>query len=163
MMRPMNASRRMTTSNGLDSPHAMLAERLDPTIDGAARALLDLQRGDGHWAFELEAHATIPAEYILLQHYLGEIDAVEEQRIPVYLRAIQGKHGGWPLFHDGDVDLSATVKAYFALKAVGDSIDAPHMVRARHAILARGGAARANVFTRILLALFGAVPGSQGV
>jgi squalene-hopene/tetraprenyl-beta-curcumene cyclase len=157
-MRQTNASRRMTSSNGTELPLAALAERLDPAIDGAARALLDLQRGDGHWAFELEADATIPAEYILLQHYLGEIDVGEEQRIAVHLRAIQGKHGGWPLFHDGDVDLSATVKAYFALKAVGDSVEAPHMVRARQAILARGGAARANVFTRILLALFGAAP-----
>jgi squalene-hopene/tetraprenyl-beta-curcumene cyclase len=131
---------------------------LEPAIGRATRALLDLRRADGHWAFELEADATIPAEYVLLQHYLGEIDAAEEQRIAAYLRAIQGKHGGWPLFHDGDVDLSATVKAYFALKATGDKVDAPHMVRARQAILARGGAARSNVFTRILLALFGAVP-----
>jgi squalene-hopene/tetraprenyl-beta-curcumene cyclase len=154
----MNASRRMTTPNGSDSLRAALADRLDPAVEQAARALLDLQRDDGHWAFELEADATIPAEYILLQHYLGEIDVAEEQRIAVYLRSIQGKHGGWPLFHDGDVDLSATVKAYFALKATGDAVDAPHMVRARQAILARGGAARANVFTRILLALFGAVP-----
>jgi squalene-hopene/tetraprenyl-beta-curcumene cyclase len=116
------------------------SDALEPAIGRAARALLDLRRADGHWAFELEADATIPAEYILLQHYLGEIDAAEEQRIAVYLRATQGKHGGWPLFHDGDVDISATVKAYFALKATGESIDAPHMVRARQAILARGGA-----------------------
>src|ERR1700730_15841881 len=108
-----------------------VADQLDPAISNATRALLDLQRSDGHWAFELEADATTPSEYILLQHYLGEIDAAEEQRIACYLRAIQGKHGGWPLFHDGDVDLSATVKAYFALKATGDRIDAPHMVRAR--------------------------------
>jgi squalene-hopene/tetraprenyl-beta-curcumene cyclase len=147
MMRPLSTAHR-----------AALSDRLDPAIGQAARALLDLQRADGHWAFELEADATIPAEYILLQHHLGAIDAAEEQRVAAYLRAIQGKHGGWPLFHDGDVDLSATVKAYFALKATGDAIDAPHMVRARQAILARGGAARANVFTRILLALFGAVP-----
>src|ERR1700738_5060530 len=99
------------------------ADQLEPAISTATRALLDRQRADGHWAFELEADATIPAEYILLQHYLGEIDAPEEQRIACYLRAIQGKHGGWPLFHDGDVDLSATVKAYFALKATGDSVD----------------------------------------
>src|ERR1700683_5571567 len=32
------------------------------------------------------------------------------------------------------------------------------MVRARKALLARGGAAHANVFTRITLALFGQVP-----
>src|SRR5438270_11879763 len=97
MMRPMNASRRMMEPHGVG--------QLDPAIDRATGALLDLQRGDGHWAFELEADATIPAEYILLQHYLGEIDVAEEQRIAVYLRAIQGGHGGWPLFHECDVDV----------------------------------------------------------
>ena len=75
--------------------------------------------------FELEADATIPAEYVLLRHYLGEpVDAALEAKIAVYLRRIQGDHGGWPLFRDGDLDISATVKAYFALKMIGDSIDA---------------------------------------
>jgi squalene-hopene/tetraprenyl-beta-curcumene cyclase len=120
--------------------------------------LLSRQHEDGHWVFELEADATIPAEYILLQHYLDTIDVALEQRIARYLRATQAGHGGWPLFHGGAFDLSATVKAYFALKAVGDSAEAPHMARARAAILARGGAARTNVFTRILLALWGEVP-----
>ena len=133
-------------------------DQLEPAIDEATQALIRLQRADGHWAFELEADATIPAEYILLQHYLGEIDEAEERRIAKYLRAIQGEHGGWPLFHGGDFNMSATVKAYFALKAVGDRVDAPHMVRARDAVLARGGARRANVFTRIMLALWGEVP-----
>jgi squalene-hopene/tetraprenyl-beta-curcumene cyclase len=120
--------------------------------------LLSRQHDDGHWVFELEADATIPAEYILLQHYLDTIDADLEQDIARYLRLIQGAHGGWPLFHGGNLDLSASVKAYFALKAAGDSIDAPHMVKAREAILAHGGAERSNVFTRILLALWGEVP-----
>ncbi|MBV8169142.1 MAG: squalene--hopene cyclase, partial [Alphaproteobacteria bacterium] len=75
-----------------------------------------------------------------------------------YIRSIQGEHGGWPLFHKGDFDISASVKAYYALKLVGDSVDAPHMRRAREAILAFGGAAKANVFTRYALALFGEVP-----
>ena len=133
-------------------------DALEPAIDEATQALLRLQRADGHWAFELEADTTIPSEYILLQHYLGEIDEGEERRIATYLRATQGKHGGWPLFHGGDFNMSASVKAYFALKAVGDAVEAPHMARARAAILARGGAQRSNVFTRILLALFGEVP-----
>jgi len=68
---------------------------------------------------------------------------------PAILRATQADHDGWPLFHGGGFDISASVKAYFALKAVGDPIDAPHMRRARAAILARGGARRCNVFTRI--------------
>jgi squalene-hopene/tetraprenyl-beta-curcumene cyclase len=131
---------------------------LNDAIGRAAASLLSLQREDGHWVFELEADATIPAEYILLQHYLGTPEPDLERRIARYLQSTQAEHDGWPLFHGGEFDLSATVKAYFALKAAGDPIDAPHMQRARAAILARGGASRCNVFTRILLALFGEVP-----
>jgi squalene-hopene/tetraprenyl-beta-curcumene cyclase len=131
---------------------------LQASIERAAGALRARQNGDGHWRFELEADATIPAEYILLEHYLDRIDPALQARIGIYLREIQGDHGGWPLFHAGKFDLSASVKAYFALKCLGDSPDAPHMARARAAILAAGGAERTNVFTRIQLALFGEVP-----
>ena len=132
---------------------------LDRSIEAATGALLGLQRPDGHWVFELEADATIPAEYVLLRHYLAEpVDAALEAKIAAYLRRIQGDHGGWPLFHDGAFDMSASVKAYFALKMIGDRVDAPHMARAREAIRARGGAARSNVFTRLMLALFGFIP-----
>jgi len=137
----------------------MSAMNLDRPIEAATQALLATQRADGHFLFELEADATIPAEYVLLRHYLGEpVDAALEQKIAVYLRRIQGVHGGWPLFRDGDFDMSATVKAYFALKMIGDEPQAPHMHRAREAIRQRGGAERANVFTRCLLALYGIVP-----
>ena len=92
----------------------------------------------------------------LLRHYRGEpTDTHLEQKIAVYLRRIQGKHGGWPLYHHGDFDMSASVKAYFALKMIGDGPDAPHMRQAREAILARGGAVHCNVFTRVLLSLYG--------
>src|SRR5207249_12119817 len=84
--------------------------------------------------------------------------ATLEKKIANYLRRIQGSHGGWPLYHDGPFNISASVKAYFALKAVGDAPDAPHMRRAREAILAHGGAGTTNVFTRILLALHGVTP-----
>jgi squalene-hopene/tetraprenyl-beta-curcumene cyclase len=134
-------------------------DALEERIERATLALLAQQRPDGHWVFELEADATIPAEYVLLRHYLGEpVDSALEAKIAVYLRRIQDDHGGWPLFRDGDVDISATVKAYFALKMIGDSVDAEHMRRARAAILSRGGAERANVFSRIMLALFGFIP-----
>jgi squalene cyclase len=119
---------------------------------------VSLQHEDGHWVFELEADATIPSSFILLQHYLGNIETGLQQRIAGYLRQTQGAHGGWPLFHGGPFDLSASVKAYFALKAAGEPADAPHMEQARTAILARGGARRSSVFARITLALFGEVP-----
>src|SRR6266571_251134 len=132
---------------------------VDQSIEAATRGLFALQQPDGHWVFELEADATIPAEYILLRHYLAEpVDDVLEAKIAAYLRRVQGEHGGWPLFHEGAFDLSASVKAYFALKMIGDSVDAPHMARARHEIRARGGAAGANVFTKLMLALYGFIP-----
>ncbi len=124
----------------------------------ACDALIRLQHEQGYWLFELEADCTIPAEYILMMHYLDEIDLQLQAKIAHYLRAHQAEHGGWPLYYGGEFNISCSVKAYYALKLAGDSPDAPHMVRAREAILAHGGAARANVFTRIALALFGQVP-----
>ena len=149
-------------SETLTRPPLMTGQSTDAVlhdaIDSATTALTRRQRDDGHWVFELEADATIPAEYVLLEHYLDRIEPELERKIGVYLRRIQGAHGGWPLFHDGAFDLSASVKAYYALRCIGDSTDAPHMVRAREAILRAGGAERCNVFTRIQLALFGQVP-----
>jgi len=136
----------------------MAPSLLDVTVARAQARLLREQKPDGHFVFELEADATIPAEFVLLTHFLDRPDEALEQAIGTYLRRIQGDHDGWPLFHDGTFDLSASVKAYFALKMIGDAPDAPHMARARAAILAAGGAERANVFTRAQLALFGEVP-----
>ena len=139
-------------------PFTAAGRPLEQAVPLGAAAILQRQQPDGHWAYPLEADATIPAEFILLGHYLGQIDQRLHDKMAVYLRGIQEDHGGWPLYHRGPLNISASVKAYFALKCVGDSVDAPHMVRARQAILAAGGAAKSNVFTRIQLALFGAVP-----
>jgi len=135
---------------------------IDTAVDRAAAALIDAQRPDGHWVFELEADCTIPAEYVLLRHYLGEpVDAALEAKIGNYLRRIQSDtHDGWGLFHAGGFDISASVKAYYALKMIGDDTAASHMARARAAILGAGGAGAVNVFTRIQLALFDAGPWS---
>ncbi len=145
-------------ADGARARAARPLERVAQAIAAARDALIGLQRPDGHWVFELEADCTIPAEYILMMHYLDEIEPALERKLAVYLREQQAAHGGWPLYFGGELDLSCTVKAYYALKLAGDDPDAPHMRRAREAILARGGAAHVNVFTRIALALFGEVP-----
>src|SRR3979409_1422021 len=129
---------------------------LEAGIASATRALLGYRQPDGHWGFELEGDCTIPAEYVVLRHYLGElVDAELEAKIANYLRRVQGAHGGWPLVHDGDFDMSASVKAYFALKMAGVPRVAPHRARGRGAIRSRGGAIHSNVFTRFMLAMFG--------
>lgn len=134
------------------------AAALEASVARAADAILADQHPDGYWLYELEADATIPAEYVLLVRYLAETPNLElEAKIARYLRRIQRADGGWPLFTDGAMDVSATVKAYFALKMIGDSPEAEHMQRARRAIISAGGAEKSNVFTRILLALFGVV------
>jgi len=132
---------------------------VEKAVTAATKAVLAAQRDDGHFVFELEADVSIPAEYILFHDHLGEPLAPEvAAKIGNYLRRTQADHGGWPLFHDGAFNVSSTVKAYFALKMIGDSPDAPHMQRARAAILTHGGAAETNVFTRCLLATYGFVP-----
>ncbi len=134
----------------------------EPTLDRAIRrardGLLELQDRDGFWVFELEADCTIPSEYILMMHYMDEIDEGLQARIANFLRSHQQDDGSYPLFAGGPGDISCTVKVYYALKCAGDSIDSPHMTKARTWILAAGGAAHANVFTRIMLAMFEQLP-----
>ncbi len=132
--------------------------RLADAVTRARHALVADQHPEGHWCYELEADCTIPAEYVLFLRYLGESQPGLEVKIGRYLRTRQAEHGGWPLYLGGDLNISCSVKAYYALKLIGDDPEAPHMVRAREAILNRGGAARCNVFTRIALAIFGQLP-----
>jgi squalene-hopene/tetraprenyl-beta-curcumene cyclase len=151
--------RRTESGPARDAGSAPDVTAVDRVVDDVRDRLTERQQDDGHWVFELEADATIPAEYILYKAFLAEpVEPELEAKIGAYLRRIQGDHGGWPLFHAGDFDMSASVKAYYALKMIGDATDAAHMARARAAILDHGGAETSNVFTRILLALFGQVP-----
>ena len=131
---------------------------VDDVIAAASRAMCAEQNHDGHWVYQLEADATIPAEYVLMRFYLGEpVERAFATKVTAYLTRIQSDAGGWPLFHGGAFDMSASVKAYFALKMIGEDVASPTMSRARAAIIAHGGAAKSNVFTRILLSLFGVI------
>ncbi|WP_297444909.1 squalene--hopene cyclase, partial [Acidiferrobacter sp.] len=134
------------------------AQFLDAALAQARDRILAEQAPEGYWCWPLEADCTIPSEYILMMHFMDEIDRVLEEKLARYIRARQTQEGGWPLYYDGHFDMSASVKAYYALKLAGDDVNAPHMAKARALILEKGGAARANVFTRIALAQFGQVP-----
>jgi squalene-hopene/tetraprenyl-beta-curcumene cyclase len=138
--------------------HHPVAPRVAEAVSRARDALIADRQPHGHWCYEFEADCTIPAEYVLFLRYLGERRPELERKLAAYLRARQADHGGWPLYPGGDLDISCSVKAYYALKLMGDDPQSPHMLRAREALLARGGAARSNVFTRIALAIFGQIP-----
>ncbi|TXK96276.1 squalene--hopene cyclase [Methylococcaceae bacterium HT1] len=131
---------------------------LDSAIKNAQDRLLSLQHKDGYWVFELEADCTIPAEYIMMMHYLDDIDKGLQAKIAVYLRAHQSADGSYPLFSGGEGDISCSIKVYYALKMAGDQPEQPHMACLREYILSQGGAAKANVFTRIALAIFEQLP-----
>jgi squalene-hopene/tetraprenyl-beta-curcumene cyclase len=137
---------------------ALPLEEIAEAVKKAATRISAAQHPSGCWCFPLEADCTIPAEYVIMMHYMGEADEALQAKIAVYLRARQNEGGGWPLFYGGPSDISCSVKCYMALKLAGDRAEQPHMARARQCILELGGAARCNVFTRITLALFEQVP-----
>ena len=155
-----NESEQYINSESLDGSSIMNKDnnRLDDAISKAQEKLLSLQDKDGFWVFDLEADCCISAEYIMMMHYLGKVDEELQEKIATYIRSRQDKAGHHPLFTGGEGDISSSIKSYYALKMAGDSIDAPHMKTNRAYILSQGGAAKANVFTRIALATFEQLP-----
>src|SRR2546427_5184588 len=128
---------------------------LDSAISRAQAFLLGAQAADGHWVGQLEANTTITSEFLLLCHLIDHVNPERERKSVRYFRSRQRADGGFTLFAGGPTNLSATIKAYFAMKMADVPVDDPAMVRARARILELGGPVKADVFTKILLALFG--------
>ena len=134
-------------------------KNLKQAIVNAINRVIIIQRKEGYWVFDLEADTTITSEYIILQRFLGKkIEPDLKNRLSRYICSKQLPDGGWPIYEKSTANVSASVKAYFALKLIGDSPELSHMAKARKLILSLGGAANVNVFTRITLALFGQIP-----
>jgi len=124
----------------------------------AVQWLLDHQAPDGWWVGELETNATMTAEQMLLYRFLGvDLDPIREGAIRHLLRC-QREDGSWGLYYEAPGDLSTTIESYAALKVLGLDPASEPMVRALRTIQQQGGVARARVFTKIWLALFGAYP-----
>ncbi len=137
---------------------AFSPDTVEAAVTRARKGLLAKKDPGGWWCFEFEADVTIPAEYIMLLHFLGKPEPRLEERICRYILRIQGEDGSWPLYPDGEGNLSCTVKAYYALKLAGADVNDAAMTRARDYVRAHGGAEKVNMFTRIALALFGQIP-----
>ena len=123
--------------------------------------LLSQQRGDGHWVGELEGDTILESETILLLAFLGRESSDLAHRLAQYLVETQLPEGGWAKYPGGKVDVSGSVKAYFALKLTGHDLSADTMQQARRAIRAHGGADAVNSYTRYFLAMLGQIPYSK--
>lgn len=135
-----------------------LAGAVRDAILAAQTCLLGLQAADGHWSGELEGDSILESEYILTMHFLGRSGEAKVRKAGSYLLATQLEDGGWNTYPGGPADVNPTVKAYFALKLLGEPAEAPHMVRAREEARRLGGLDACNSFTRIYLAIFGQYP-----
>ncbi len=135
----------------------LVRDGLDAALERSSEWLLDRQHGEGFWVAELEGDTILESEYILLLAFLGRETDPVCLRMARYIQEKQRPDGGWAIYPGGPTDVSASVKAYFALKLVGiDPLDSS-MTRARQAILDSGGAAQCNSFTRFYLALLGQI------
>ena len=130
-------------------------DEVQPALEAARRYLLAIQRPDGHWCGELEGDTILESEYVLMLHFVGRSGEPRIAKAAEYLRRQQLPGGGWAIYPGGPAEVSCSVKAYFALKLLGDDPEAPHMARARRVIRGLGGIAACNSFTRIYLAIFG--------
>jgi squalene-hopene/tetraprenyl-beta-curcumene cyclase len=132
--------------------------KIEHTIGRSQEYFRREQTAEGYWHRPLEANATMDAEYIFFMHFMGRVDARRQGRIVEHLLATQLADGSWALYPDAPGHLSNTIEAYFAMKLAGLEPSHPALARARELVLARGGAAKAGVFTRMFLAYFGQFP-----
>jgi len=138
---------------GSRAPEPILA--VDNAAAAASRYLLSIQREDGHWCGELEGDTILESEYMLTMHFLGRAGETRFAKAAEYLRRRQLDSGGWAVYPGGPPEVSASAKAYFALKLAGDDPEAPHMAKARRVVQELGGLDACNSFTKIYLSIFG--------
>jgi len=132
-----------------------LTPRVAEAVGATQRYLLSIQREDGHWCGELEGDTILGSEYVMALLFRDRKDDPRILKVAEDIRRKQLPDGAWAIYPGGRTEVSASVKAYFVLKLVGDPVDAPHMVRARQAILQQGGIEACNSFTKLQLAIFG--------
>ncbi|MGA3026226.1 MAG: squalene--hopene cyclase [Bryobacteraceae bacterium] len=143
-----------------------VSPRVQDALARASRLLLTLQKREGYWSGELTADSTLESDYVLLQLWLHQPDGrgwnpPTRARIDKACSAVLDRQlpdGGWAIYAGGPADVSASVKAYSALKIAGYEATHPAMIRARHTILKLGGIQAANSYTKINLSLFGLYP-----
>ena len=128
------------------------------TAGRAAAWLQARQAADGHWRGPLEGDTILESEFILILAWAGRLDRPDVAGAARRILRLQLPQGGWAIHPSGPVDVSASVKAYLALKLTGHDPRSPALVRAREAIAAAGGPWAVNSFTKFYMALLGQMP-----
>src|SRR5262252_1511252 len=119
-MQPARVGRRRQSEH----PARITREQTGPAIERAVGALSAQQAADGFWCGELTADTTLESDYILLQLWLHQPTGAEwnppsRARIDRAARSILDRQlpdGGFNIYAGGPSEISATVKAYCALK-----------------------------------------------
>ncbi|MGE5111533.1 MAG: squalene--hopene cyclase [Acidobacteriaceae bacterium] len=129
--------------------------RLARAIADARDHLFGRQHTEGFWFGELEADTTLVSDYIFMHMLLGTADEKRFEKCSRQILRFQNEDGGWPIYNDGPSNISAAVKAYFALKMAGYAADHPALAKAREWILSQGGVPAVNTFTKLYLCALG--------
>ena len=124
-------------------------------IVDAQEALLELQGADGYWCADLLADTTLNSDYIMLLNFLGNPSPGKIQKLANFIVSEQLPDGGWPIYLNGPAEITATLKAYWALKFAGFNPRDELMQRARHKLNELGGIHQINTFAKFYLAIFG--------
>ncbi len=153
----------MTAGVSLQLP--LQAAVLEAT-ERAAEALVRQQDSSGYWCAELTADSTLESDFILLELWCNPpVEGVwkhsETRRIQKAVEAIFARQladGGFNIYVEGPSEISASCKAYFALKVAGVPVADPRMERLRSCILGLGGLQAANSYVKVNLSLFDLYP-----
>jgi squalene-hopene/tetraprenyl-beta-curcumene cyclase len=152
------------------SPSLQVADAVLAACSQAARRganhLLGRQHSDGYWWADLTADSTLESDFILLELWRHPVvegvwnpptrELIDKAAHSILARQLPD--GGFNIYAQGPSEISATVKAYTALKLAGLATSDPRLVQARERILAMGGLQAANSYVKVNLSLFGLYP-----
>jgi squalene-hopene/tetraprenyl-beta-curcumene cyclase len=144
-----------------------LVESSAEALRRGASYLLSRRAPEGYWWGDLTADTTLESDFVLLELWRhppspgGVWDPPTRPLIDKAVRSLlarQNADGGFGIYEKGPSEVSASIKAYVALKLAGLAFDDPALARLRERILALGGLAAANSYVKINLSLFGLYP-----
>lgn len=137
------------------------------TLERACDYLLKQRSAEGFWWGDLTADTTLEADFILLELWRhappkdGPWNPPTQALIEKAARSILARQladGGFSIYEKGPSEISASIKAYVALKLSGLAANDARMTSLRERIHALGGLQSANSYVKLNLSLFNLFP-----